>query len=73
MALRDVALGDGEEARKARLRGQEVVVGEVRSPRPAGVGHAIADREELTLAVVEESEVHPVRQGRCATGNVGQA
>ena len=73
MALRDVALGDGEEARQARLRGQQVVEGAVRSPRPAGVGQAIADREELAPAVVEEGEVHPVRQGRGAAGDVGEA
>ena len=72
MALRDVALGDGEEAPEPCLRGQQVVVGHVRSPRPVGVGQAVSDREELAPAVVEEGEIHPFRQGRGAKTHVGQ-
>ena len=62
VALRHVALGDGEEARETSLGGEQVVVGRVQSAGPADVGEPVADREELALAVVEEAEAHPVRE-----------
>ena len=55
-----VALGDADEARQPRFRGQEVVVGRVEAARPFGVGQTIADGEDPALRVVEEAEAHPV-------------
>ncbi len=72
VALRHVALGDGEEARQARLRGQQVVEGEVGAAGPAGVGQTVADDEELAPGVVEEGEVHAVRERHGAAGDVGE-
>ena len=73
VALRHVALRDGEEARQARLRGEEVVEGRVEAAGPVRVGQPVADREELALRVVEEAEAHPVRQRRGAPRQVGEA
>ena len=62
----DVALGDGDEAREARLGGQQVVAAFVQG----AVAAAEADGQQLALAVVEEVELHvlgefqrSVRQG----------
>ena len=68
VALRHVALGDGEEARQARLGGEQVVVGAVEATRPGGVGQSIADREQLARRSRRGGEVHPVRQRLCAAG-----
>ena len=68
MRLGELAARDGDEAREPRLRGQQVVVGDVQAARPLGVGQAIADREDPALRVVEEAEAHPVREGRRRAG-----
>jgi len=49
---RDVALGDGDEARQAGLGGEEIVVVRI---EPA-LGNPVADGEELARRVVEEAE-----------------
>ena len=49
----DVALGDGEEARQARLGRQQVVVARVERP----VADPEADREQLARRVEQEAEV----------------
>jgi hypothetical protein len=56
VARRDVTLGDGHEASQPRLGGQEVVAAGIEG----AVGHAIADGEELSRGVEEETEVHGV-------------
>src|ERR1700749_3093490 len=55
MLLRRVAFGDGDEAREARLRSEQVVV------RVVGLSgrDVVADAEDLALLVEEETEVHP--------------
>ena len=61
VALRNVAFGDGEEAREARLGGEKVVERLV-----AGHGfvdpRAAAGHEEPARGVVERAEIHPVGQ-----------
>ena len=54
---RQVALGDGDKAREARFRGQQVVAAFVER----AVADHEADREEQPLFVQEEAELH--RQG----------
>ncbi len=61
-----VALGDGEEACQACLGSQQVVAGRIQ----ASVGGAVADREQLALAVHEEAEFHGARE---LQRHVGQA
>ncbi len=58
--LRDVALGDGDEAGEAGLGRQQVVVRGIEPARALGVGEPVADGEDLALPVVEEVEVHAV-------------
>ena len=53
VAHRHVALGDGEQAGQARLRGQQVVETGVELL----LGHAVADVKEVPLAVVQEAEI----------------
>ncbi len=55
-----IALGDGEEAREPRFRGQQIVVVGVALP----VARQVSDRQELALGVVEEAVVH--RYGEAA-------
>ena len=50
----DVALGDGDEAREPRLRGEQVVVARIERALP----DAEADREQLADRVEQEAEVH---------------
>ncbi len=61
--LRKLALRDADEAREAGLGGEEVVVRGVETPRPLGVGQAIADGEDSALRLVKEAKAHPVREG----------
>ncbi len=58
MRGRDVAPGDRDEARQARLRGQQIVAPLVERP----VGDPIADGEELAGLVEQEREIHPVEE-----------
>jgi hypothetical protein len=51
--LRQLALGDGDEAGEAGLGGEQVVVAGV----DPVVAHAVADRQQAALAVVEELDV----------------
>ncbi len=67
--LRRVALGDGDEAREARFRRQEVVVRVVGLPR----GDVVADAEDLALLVEEEAEVHPLEKLAAAPRQPAQA
>ncbi len=64
--LRDVALGDGDEARQARFGGEQVVERVVEAPGTFGVGEPIADREDAAAPVVEHVEAHVVGQPRRA-------
>ena len=50
---RDLAEGDGHEACQSRFRGQRVVIGAVET----AVGDAVADGEELPLAIEQKSEL----------------
>ncbi len=73
MLLGDVTLGDGDEAREARLRGQQIVV---RGVGPAGLvafAGAIANREELSAGVIKEGEVHSIDERAGARGQSLQA
>ena len=59
VAGRNVALGDGDETRQPRFGGQQIVaVGVERA-----LGHQIADREQLALAVEQKAEFHRQRHG----------
>ena len=60
--LRHVALGDRDEARQARFRGQQVVERVVEPPRAVGVGEPVADREDPAAPVVEHVEPHRRRR-----------
>ena len=51
---RDIALGDRDEARQARLRGEQVVAARIE----LALRHPVTDRKEPALAVEEEAEVH---------------
>ena len=53
-----VALGDGDEAREAGFRGQEIVGAAVE----AAVRDAVADREDLAGRVEEEAELHGLEE-----------
>ena len=64
-----VALGDRDEARQARLGGEQVVVARV---EPA-VGDAVADREELAARVEEEARSPSRGQARAPTRRSSQA
>ena len=54
---RQVALGDGDEARKARFRGQQVIGAFVER----AVANHVADGKEQALLVQEEAELHGQR------------
>ena len=60
VVLRDVALGNGDEAGQPRFRRQQIVEGGVESSRTLGVGEAVPDREDAPPAVVQEVEPHGV-------------
>ncbi len=66
--LGQLALGDADEAREPRLRGQEVVVGGVQTARPFGVGEPVADGEDVPLRVVEEAGSSSRRRTRRRAG-----
>ena len=53
---RHIALGDGDEARKTRLGGEQIVMVRVKAP----IADEIANREQLALRVEEEAEAHRV-------------
>ncbi len=72
MRLGHVALRDGQEAGQAGLGGEQVVVRGIEASRAFGVGEAIPDREDAALGIVEETEVHAVRQGAGPVGQAGQ-
>ena len=77
---RHVVPGDRDEARQARLRGQQIVEGGIRGERV----RMVTDREQLSRAVVQEREVHlrhepvglvgqchqPLRQVRLLAGDL---
>ena len=66
--LGDVAFRDRDEAGQPRL-GCEQVIERGIEPRAAElIGEPIADRKQLALPVVEETEVHFVEVGRGAVG-----
>ena len=71
--LGQVALGDGEEARQARLRGEQVVIGDVEAARPLGVRRAKADGEQAPPGVVEEAKIHGVAERGGARGEAHAA
>ncbi len=71
--LGELAARDGDEAREPRLRGQEIVVGDVQAAGALGVGEAIADRENPALRVVEEPEAHSLGEGGGPAGQVLEA
>ena len=62
MSFRYVALGDGYEACEARLGGQEIVVRRIEAAKALCIGRTIADRQQPSLIVVEQAEVHAVGQ-----------
>ena len=72
MALGDVALGDREEARDARLGGEEVVERLVADRAVLGHG-AAARHEQAASRVVERREVHPVGEREGAPRQVFRA
>ena len=57
VARRDVALGDRDEAREPRLGGEKIVAARVER----ALGHPIADREQLAVAVEQKAELHRER------------
>ena len=57
---RDVALRDRDEAREARLGGQQVVAARVERP----VGDPVADREQLPLGIEQEAELRAANPAR---------
>ena len=54
-----IALGDGDEAREPRFRSQEVVEIGIET----AIAVAVADREELTVGIEQEAELHAVEHG----------
>ena len=68
MGFGNVALGDGQEAREARFGREEVVERRIAAAGAVVVREAIADREQLTLRVVQESEVDAVEDRDGAGG-----
>ena len=70
VGFRDVALGDRQKAGQPRFGGQQVVVRRITTTRPLLVCETIANREELPLRVVKESEVHAIEQGDGSTGQM---
>ncbi len=58
MAGRHVALGDGDEARQARLGGQEVVAVAIE----AALADQKADRQQLPGGIEEKAELHGVEE-----------
>ena len=64
VVLRDVAFGDGDEARQPRFRGEQIVEGRVEPPRALRVRETVADREDAPSPVVEQTESHAVAQRR---------
>ena len=54
MAYRQVALGNAEETREARFRGEQVVTTRVLH----ALGDPIADRQQLALRLDQKSEFH---------------
>src|SRR5207302_6167846 len=73
VAVGDIALGDGDEAGQAGLGSQKVVVGRIETAGALGVREAIADGEDLALAVVEEGEAHAVDESEGARGELLEA
>ena len=69
MLRRDVAAGDGHEARQAGLRRQHVVVTGVER----ALRGAIPEREEVPRPVVEEREVHLFHETVGLRGDRGQS
>ena len=59
MLHRDVALRDRDEAREARLGGQQVVAARVER----AVGDPVADREQLPRGIEQEAELHRRERG----------
>ena len=68
MRCRDVALGDRDEAGKTRLGGEEVVAVGV----GLAVGDPVADGEEVTRGIEEETEVHLAEQAVRKAAERGQ-
>ena len=64
MRLRHVAGRDGDEAGEPGLRRQQIVVRAIEPPWAVGIGQPIADREELTVAIVEKAEPHAGQPAR---------
>ncbi len=54
----DIASGNGYETSEARLAGQEIVAGTVKTV----CGYVVAYGEQLALGIVQESHGNPVRQ-----------
>ena len=61
--LRQLSLGDGNEAAQARLGGQQIVIAAV----GAALRHVVADGQQMTRAVVQEVVIH-ARQTGCLGG-----
>ena len=57
MLCRDIAFGDREEARKPRLGSQEIVTVLIES----AFVDEISDREQLSVGIDEEAELHRKR------------
>ena len=68
MVLRDVAFRDGDEAREAGFRCEQIVEGRVEPSRTLGVRETVADREDAPSPVVEQTEPHSVAQRRRTEG-----
>ena len=66
MRLRDVALGDRDEAGQPRFGREQIVVRGVEAAGAFGVRRAVADRQQAALLVVEQAEVHAVGEHRRA-------
>ena len=58
--LRDIALGDRDETREPRLGREQIVERLVEAARPFGISEPIADRKQISFAVIERSEIRRV-------------
>ena len=69
VAGRQIAFGDGDEARKTRLRREQIVIAGV---EPA-IGDPISDRQQLPLRVEQKAELHCIDQRPRALAQRGKA